>query len=113
MKRLRKGHTSVLVDASGHPRDATGHRTDLPAVYSSTGRRLWRAEELDFGLGERVRATRAHHRMALGELGTIMNVPEFVYREYFVLPDSLMAQFFKRRSGLYLSRMPEHYLQRE
>lgn len=113
MKRLRKGHKPVLVDASGHPRDATGHRTDLPPTYSTTGQRLWRAEELLYALGERVKASRAHHRMALGEGGTIMQVPEFVRREYLVLPDSLMHQFLRTRSGEFLSRMPEHCLQRE
>lgn len=113
MKHLKKGHTTVLVDEQGHPRDATGHRTDLKPVYSPAGFRLWRAEELAYVLGERVRATKAHPRMALGELGTIMNVPEFYYREYYVLPDSLMRQFFKQHSGLYLARMKEHWLQRE
>lgn len=113
MKRLRKGQAAVLVDASGHPRDATGHRTDLPAVYSKTGKRLWRAEELAYGLGERVRATRAHHRMSLGECGTIMTIPEFVHPEYYVLPDSLLRRFLSRRSGEFLSRMPQHYLEPE
>lgn len=113
MGHRKKGHTAVLVDASGHPRDSTGHRTDLPAVYSRTGQRLWRAEEMAYALGERVRATTAGHRMALGELGTIMNVPEFVRREYIVLPDSLMTQFLQRRSGQFLARMPEHHLEPE
>jgi len=113
MAHRKKGHTTLEVDASGFPRDATGHRTDLPPIYSRTGQRLWRAEELAYVLGERVRATRECHRMALGELGTIMTVPEFVRREYIVLPDSLMRQFLARHSGLYLSRMPEHYLERE
>lgn len=119
MAHRKKGHTTLLVDASGFPRDATGHRTDLPPIYSKTGQRLWRAEELAFALGERVRAIQPdsrhpqYQRMALGELGTIMQVPEFVRREYLVLPDSLMAQFLKKRSGLYLSRMPEHFLQKE
>lgn len=113
MKRLKKGHNTVLVDASGFPRDATGHRTDLKPVYSSTGFRCWRAEELAYVLGERVRAVKAWHRMALGESGTIMVVPEFYYREYYVLPDSLFRHFMKQRSGLYLARMPEHYLEPE
>lgn len=113
MPHRKKGHKPVLVDASGHPRDATGHRTDLKPRYSSTGHRLWYAEELAFALGERVRASRAHHRMALGECGTIMIVEEFVRREYLVLPDSLMRQFMRKRSGEFLSRMPEHYLEPE
>lgn len=103
----------MLVDAGGHPRDATGHRTDLKPRYSRRGERLWYAEELNFALGERVRAVREWHRMTLGESGTIMVVPEFTQREYIVLPDSLMHLFFKKRSGLYLSRMPEHYLEPE
>jgi len=113
MGHRKKGHTAVAVDASGYPRDATGHRTDLPPIYSRSGQRLWRAEELEYGLGERVRASRAHHRMELGECGTIMLIEEFVRREYLVLPDSLMRQFLQRRSGEFLSRMPEHCLQRE
>lgn len=113
MKRLKKGQNAVLVDASGHPRDATGHRTDLPPVYSSAGKRLWRAEELAYALGERVRASRAGSSMALGECGTIMEVPEFVRREYLVLPDGLLRQFLQNRSGAHLCRMPEHYLEPE
>ena len=113
MKRLKKGHNTVQVDANGHPLDATGHRTDLKPRYSRRGERLWHAEELAFALGERVRATKEWHRMALGESGTIMIVPEFIRREYLVLSDSLMRQFMRKRSGLYLSRMPEHYLERE
>lgn len=68
---------------------------------------------MTYGLGERVKATKAWHRMALGEAGTIVVVPEFYYREYYVLPDSLMPQYMKQRSGLYLSRMPEDYLEPE
>jgi hypothetical protein len=113
MKRLKKGHSPVTIDAAGHPRDATGHRTDLPAVYSRMGQRLWRAEELAYALGERVKATRPWHRMALGECGTIMIVPEFTQREYIVLPDSLMHDFLRKHSGEFLSRMPEHYLEPE
>lgn len=113
MKRLRKGHTPVLVDAGGYPRDATGHRTDLPAKYSADGRRLWYTEELAFALGERVRATKDWHRMSLGECGTIMVVSEFTIRDYCVLPDRLLHQFRLTRSGEHLSRMPEHYLEPE
>lgn len=113
MKRLRKGSKTLEIDAQGHPRDATGHRTDLKPVYSRTGFRCWQAAELAYVLGERVRATREHHRMALGESGTIMVVPEFYYREYYVLPDSLMQKFMRKRSGEFLSRMPEHYLEPE
>lgn len=112
-KRLRKGHVQVVVDAGGHPRDVAGHRTDLEPRYSRRGERLWHAEELNFSLGERVRAIREWHRMEHGECGTIMLIPEFVRREYMVLPDSLMKQFLKTRSGLYLSRMPEHFLEAE
>ncbi|HEX9089044.1 MAG TPA: hypothetical protein VF867_16120 [Arthrobacter sp.] len=110
MKRLKKGHAAIAVDAAGHPLDVTGHRTDLPPLYSRRGERLWRAEELTYALGERVRATTAHHRMALGECGTIVEIPEFIRREYIVLPDSLADQFQRQYSGLYLSRMPEHLL---
>lgn len=113
MKRLRKGHTTVLVDAGGYPRDATGHRTDLPAKYSADGRRLWYTEELAFALGERVKASRTHHRMDRGECGTIMQVSEFTLRDYYVLPDRLMHLFRLTRSGEHLSRMPEHYLEPE
>jgi hypothetical protein len=109
----------VAVDTAGHPRDATGHRTDLPAVYSKLGQRLWRAEELAYALGERVRAVKPDSKypqfqsMAQGECGTIMVVPEFVHREYWVLPDRMMRNFLRRRSGEFLSRMPEHYLEPE
>jgi hypothetical protein len=119
MKRLRKGHSTVLRDARGHPRDATGHRTDLKPVYSTTGQRLWRAEELAFSLGERVRAVKPDspslqfQRMAQGECGTIMLVPEFTRREYYVLPDSMFRQFMRKRSGEFLARMPEHHLEPE
>jgi hypothetical protein len=113
MKRLRKGHSTVLRDARGHPRDATGHRTDLKPVYSTTGQRLWRAEELVYSLGERVRAKVAGPRMEQGETGTIMRVPEFVRREYIVLPDSMFRQFMRKRSGEFLTRMPEHHLEPE
>ena len=89
MKRLKKGHSPVLVDAGGYPRDATGHRTDLKPRYSRRGERLWYAEELTFGLSERVRASTAWHRMTLGECGTIMIVPEFTQREYLVLAGPL------------------------
>lgn len=112
-KRLKKGHSPALIDAAGHPRDATGHRTDVPATYSQTGQRLWRADELTYALGERVRATKAWHRMALGESGTIVIVEEFTQRDYLVLPDSLMQEFMRRHSGEFLSRMPEHYLEPE
>lgn len=112
-KRLQKGHTPLLVDEGGKPRDATGHRTDLKPRYSRRGDRLWYAEELRYALGDRVRATTAHPRMPLGETGTIMIVEEFVIRDYLVLPDSLMPQFMRRRSGEFLARMPEHYLEPE
>ena len=82
----------------------------MPPIYSRRGERLWRAAELTYALGERVMATQAHHRMAFGECGTIVEVPEFIRREYIVLPDSLAEQFLQRSSGLYLSRMPEHLL---
>lgn len=119
MKRLRKGHVTLLVDASGHPRDATGHRTDLKPKFSRRGERLWYAEELIYALGERVRAVQPDsrsmqfQRMAQGECGTIMRVPEFVKREYIVLPDSMFRQFMRKRSGEFLTRMPEHYLEPE
>ena len=113
MKRLKKGHNPVLVDAGGYPRDATGHRTDLKPRYSRRGERLWYAEELTFGLSERVRASTAWHRMTLGECGTIMIVPEFTQREYLVLPDHFTHDFLRKHSGIYLSRMPEHYLEPE
>ncbi len=112
-KRLRKGHKTILVDEGGIPRDATGHRTDRPPSYSRRGEQLWRADELRYALGERVRATKAWHRMALGETGTIVIVEEFVKRDYLVLPDRLMEKFQETNSGLYLSRMPEHYLEPE
>jgi hypothetical protein len=112
-KLLKKGHSTQSVGKDGVPRDATGHRTDRPASYDRRGNRLWRADELAYALGERVRATRAYHRMALNECGTIVIVPEFVRREYLVVPDSLMVKFQETRSGLYLSRMPEHYLEPE
>lgn len=112
-KRLRKGHAPVLVDPAGHPRDATGHRTDLKPLYSRRGERLWYAEELNFALGERVRAIKEWHRMEHGECGTIMIVEAFVRRDYLVLPDRYMHDFFKKHSGIYLSRMPEHYLEAE
>src|SRR5881397_259805 len=113
MKRLRKGHSTILLDAGGHPRDATGHRTDLPAKYSHKGQRLWYPEELAYALGERVRAVKEWHRMAVGETGTVLIVPEYVRREYLILPDKLAPKFLRKRSGLYLSRMPEHYLEAE
>lgn len=109
----------MLVDASGFPRDATGHRTDLKPRYSSLGDRLWSAEELRYALGERVRAVKPNsrtmqfRRMNQGECGTIMRVPEFVKREYIVLPDSMFRQFMRKRSGEFLVRMPEHYLEPE
>lgn len=118
MKRLRKGHTTLLIDEGGVPRDATGHRTDRPATFWQ-GKQLWRQDELRFALGERVRAVKPHSRfpeycrMAQGEVGTIMIPSEFVRREYWVLPDRLLTQFRARRSGLYLARMPEHYLEPE
>lgn len=113
MKRLKKGHTTLLIDEAGVPRDATGHRTDRPAIYSKLGMRLWRADELKYSLGERIRAIKGNHRMAQGECGTIMRVPEFVRREYIVLPDGMFRQFMRKRSGEFLTRMPEHYLEPE
>ena len=103
----------MLVDGAGHPRDATGHRTDLPRRYSKLGKRLWHAEELTFALGERVRAIKEWHRMEHDECGTIMIVPAHIQREYLVLPDRLVQDFMRTRSGEFLSRMPEHYLEPE
>jgi hypothetical protein len=51
--------------------------------------------------------------MEPGDVGTILTVPEYVRREYLILPDKLMKQFMRTRSGLYLSRMPEHFLEPE
>lgn len=113
MKRLKKGHTPVAADAAGRPLDATGHRTDLPPVYNRLGKRLWRAEELTYAQGERVRATKAWHRMELGECGTIMVVSEYTQRDYWVIADRLLDAFTNRASGEFLSRMPEHYLEPE
>lgn len=119
MKRLKKGHSVVGRDSSGFPRDATGHRTDLPPVYNHLGKRLWRAEELLYGEGERVRAVEPNSpfpqylRMARGECGTVWQVPEYVRREYIVLPDSLAENFQRTKSGLFLTRMPEHFLEPE
>jgi hypothetical protein len=113
VKRLRKGHSTLLIDGEGFPRDATGHRTDLPPRYNHLGKRLWYAEELTYALGERVRAVKGWHRMEPGDLGTVLTIPEYVRREYLILPDKLMKQFMRTRSGLYLSRMPEHFLEPE
>jgi hypothetical protein len=119
MKRLKKGHSTIGNDAAGFPRDATGHRTDLPPVYNHLGMRLWRAEELLYGQGQRVRAVQPNSpsmqflRMAQGECGTIWRVPEYVRREYIVLSDGLMEDFERTKSGLYLTRMPEHFLEPE
>jgi hypothetical protein len=112
MKRLRRGGTTLEIDAGGVPRDATGHRTDRPAIYRE-GQRLWREDERRFGLGERVRAIKIWHRMEHGECGTIMVIEEGSQRDYYVLPDSLLRQFLRKRSGEFLSRMPEHYLEPE
>lgn len=119
MKRLRRGSKTLLIDAGGIPRDAIGHRTDRPAEYSTTGQRTWRADELRFALGERVRAVHPdseypqYQRMAQGECGTIMVPSEFVRREYWVLPDKWLMNFRQCRSGLYLARMPEYNLEPE
>lgn len=112
MKRLRRGGTTLEIDAGGVPRDATGHRTDKPAIYVE-GRRLWREDEYRFALGERVRAIKAWHRMEHNECGTIMVVTQGTQRDYCVLPDSLFRQFLRKRSGEFLSTMPEHYLEPE
>lgn len=113
VKRLKKGDTPVTKDAAGKPRDVTGHRTDLPPLYNHLGKRLWRAEELTYAQGERVRATKTWHRMEVGECGTIFEVSTYTLRDYWVIPDHLMDAFANRRSGEFLSRMPEHYLEPE
>lgn len=82
-------------------------------MYSRTGHRLYREDEVRYSLGERVRAVKGWHRMAEGEYGTVMIVEAYVRREYMVLPDSLMSRFMRSRSGEFLSRMPEHYLEPE
>ena len=51
--------------------------------------------------------------MEHGETGTIMVIEEGSQRDYYVLPDSLFRQFMRKRSGEFLSRMPEHYLEPE
>lgn len=112
MKRLRRGGTTLEIDAGGVPRDARGHRTDRPAVYAE-GKRLWRDDERRFALGERVRAIKVWHRMEHGECGTIMVIEQSTQKDYYVLPDSLFRQFMRNRSGEFLSRMPEHYLEQE
>lgn len=112
-KRLRKGHTTLLVDEGGVPRDATGHRTDRPARYGPLGHQLWRADEMKYVLGQRVRAKIGYGPMQPGEAGTILDIPEYVHKEYIVLPDSLIHHFRLKRSGVYLARVPEHYLEPE
>lgn len=112
MKRLRRGHTTLEIDEGGVPRDATGHRTDKSAIYVE-GQRIWREDERRFALGERVRCIREWHRMEHSECGTVMVIEQGSQRDYYVLPDSLLRQFLHRRSGEFLSRMPEHYLEAE